>query len=218
MRFTLFALLFLVGCSKGHVRDTGIDPGENAVTPISEQRVAASEFKRQGIKIHYTFFGNIKAIETTGEAPVWGNSANAIRDAYRVAELEAKKSLNDFINKESISSTVSAQMISRNLEKAEDNKNNQFSTNWNPELTESDTDVSNGMPATGNANTAVRQDAMNIANKLNTIITVQARGILGGLYLVEGHPSNDGRTVTVVYRWDEEHTEMRIQVRALMAR
>ena len=62
---------------------------------------------------------NVEAIEATGYAPVWGNSMNAARESYRVAELEAKKSLNDFINKETITSTTSVRMISKNLEQAE---------------------------------------------------------------------------------------------------
>ena len=93
------ALLQMTGCSSTKI-DSGINPGSSATTAISEQRVATSEFKRQGIKIYYTLTGGLEAIEATGYAPVWGNSENALRESFRVAELEAKKSLNDFINKE----------------------------------------------------------------------------------------------------------------------
>jgi hypothetical protein len=143
---------------------------------------------------------------------VWGNSANAIRDAYRVAELEAKKSLNDFINKETITSSVSVKMLSKNLEKADDQKKNAFSTNVDPELSESDDELNNQ----SSNNTAFRNDALNIANRLSTVITSHSRGILGGLYLVEGEPTADGDRVRVTYRWDKKHTEVRLQVRNLM--
>jgi hypothetical protein len=49
--------------------------------------------------------------------------------AAEAAELEAKKSLNDFINKENITSRTSVRMISSNLEQANDNKKNNFTTN-----------------------------------------------------------------------------------------
>jgi hypothetical protein len=38
-----------------------------------------------------------------------------VREAYRVAELEAKKSLNDFINQEVIATETSVMMVSRNI-------------------------------------------------------------------------------------------------------
>ena len=96
---------------------------------ISDQRVATSEFKRQGVKVIYSLSGEVEAIEVTGYAAVWGNSQNALRESYRVAELEAKKSLNDFINKETITSSVSVKMISQNLEHAKDQKTNSFNSN-----------------------------------------------------------------------------------------
>jgi hypothetical protein len=109
--------------------NNGVAPGANATAPISEQ-TATSDFARQGITIKYgTFSGNVESIEVVGYAPVWGNSQNALRESFRVAELEAKKSLNDFINRENITSRTSVRMISSNLEQANDNKKNNFTTN-----------------------------------------------------------------------------------------
>jgi hypothetical protein len=201
--------LFLLtsGCSGPAINENGAS-GESAI-PISDQRAGVSDFKKQGIKIYYSFFGSIKAIEASGDAPVWGNSPNAIRDAYRVAELEAKKSLNDFINKETLTSTVSQRMISRNLERAEDRSG----PPGDPRIISS---TDEEVTSTDGGSTSTRQNALDIASTLSTTIHLQARGILGGLYLVEGHPSEDGRRVLVTYRWDKEHTEARLQVRGLM--
>ena len=127
------AVLTAVGlsaCSSTKVANVGTGSAIPAGTQqaISEQRLS-NDFKRLGVRITYTLGGEVDSIETTGYAPVWGNSQNAAREAFRVAELEAKKSLNDFINRESIASTTSVAMISKNLEQAKDNKTNKFATN-----------------------------------------------------------------------------------------
>ena len=190
---------------------------------ISDQQVATSEFKRQGIKVIYSLSGEVEAIEVTGYAAVWGNSQNAIRESYRVAELEAKKSLNDFINKETITSSVSVKMISQNLEHASDQKTNKFSSNksGSDELVAVDADTPDSNSGNGESNqdenTAVRNDALKIASRVGTTITTQNRGILGGLYLVEGSVVNDGKNVQAVYRWDKKHNATRLQVRNMMA-
>jgi hypothetical protein len=188
---------------------------------ISDQRVATSDFKRQGVKVIYNLSGEVEAIEVTGYAAVWGNSQNALRESYRVAELEAKKSLNDFINKETISSSVSVKMISQNLEHAKDQKTNSFSSNrsGSDELVAVDAEPSASANNENNQeeNTAVRNDALKIASRVSTTITTQNRGILGGLYLVEGSVINDGKNVQAVYRWDKKHNASRLQVRNMMS-
>jgi hypothetical protein len=217
------ALLSTTGCNSIRTASSGADPGASATTAISEQRVAASEFKRQGIKVYYTLTGNLEAIEATGYAPVWGNSENALRESYRVAELEAKKSLNDFINRETITSAVSVKMISQNLEQATDKKLNNFTSNRSgdpDELVTSDDAVSQAKTAqnTRADNTAVHNDAVKISSAVNTAITNTNRGILGGLYLVDGQAINNGNTVRVIMRWDRKHEDIRLQVRGWMMR
>ena len=216
------ALLQLTGCSSTQT-SMGINPGSSATTAISEQRVATNEFKRQGIKIYYTLTGGLEAIEATGYAPVWGNSENALRESFRVAELEAKKSLNDFINKETITSTTSVKMISRNLEQARDQKTNNFKSNraGNPDdliAVDETVDREKNMQATRDENTAVRNDALKISSTVNTTITNTNQGILGGLYMVDGQAVNSGKNVRVIMRWDRKHDDIRLQVRGLMMR
>jgi hypothetical protein len=216
------AVLQISGCSSTQT-GMGIIPGSSAITAISEQRVAVSEFKRQGVKVYYTLVGNLEAIESTGYAPVWGNSENALRESFRVAELEAKKSLNDFINKETITSTTSVKMISQNLEQARDQKNNRFSSNraGNPdELIAVDevVDREKNVQTTRDDNTAVRNDALRISSTVNTTITSTNRGILGGLYMVDGQAINDGKNVRVIMRWDRKNDGIRNQIRGLMMR
>lgn len=210
------AVLGMTGCSS--------TPSFNANSggqAISDQRVATSDFKRQGVKVIYSLTGEVEAIEVTGYAAVWGNSQNALRESYRVAELEAKKSLNDFINKETITSSVSVKMISQNLEHAKDQKTNSFNSNrsGSDELVAVDAEPSASANKENNQeeNTAVRNDALKIASRVSTTITTQNRGILGGLYLVEGSVINDGKNVQAVYRWDKKHNASRLQVRNMMS-
>jgi len=216
------ALLQMTGCSSTQT-SMGINPGSSATTAISEQRVATNEFKRQGIKIYYTLTGGLEAIEAIGYAPVWGNSENALRESFRVAELEAKKSLNDFINKETITSTTSVKMISQNLEQARDQKTNNFKSNraGNPDelvAVDETVDREKNLQTTRDENTAVRNDALKISSIVNTTITNTNQGILGGLYMVDGQAVNSGKNVRVVMRWDRKHEDIRLQVRGLMMR
>lgn len=219
------------GCStnKPVMPGAGVDVPAGPQQAISEQRVV-NDFARKGVKIVYDLRGNVDAIEVTGYAPVWGNSQNALREAYRVAELEAKKSLIDFIHKETVRSQVSVAMVSRNLEKARDNKTNNFATNRSRDQVISqvtDTELEGNMdtPA-GDAgkndvhreeNTAIRNDALNIASRVNTTIVTSNQGILSGLYLVEGEAINDGKNVRVVYRWDQKSAAARVSVRNMMS-
>ena len=214
------AVVVMSGCSS--TKSTQVAPGPSATTAISEQRLATSDFKRLGVRITYTLSGELDSIEATGYAPVWGNSQNAAREAFRMAELEAKKSLNDFINKESIKSTTSVRTISQNLERAQDNKTNNFASNRSGDTDrlvalDEEVDKSSNTETTREENTATRRDAVNIASRLDTTIVTQNRGILGGLYLVEGRVINDGKTVQTVYRWDRKSNAQRVQLRNLMS-
>jgi hypothetical protein len=217
------ASLQLVGCSS--TQTSGINPGSNATTGISDQRLATSDFKRQGVRITYTLSGEIESIEVTGYAAVWGASQNAAREAFRVAELEAKKSLNDFINKESIQSSVSVRMISQNLEHAKDQKTNNFASNkstQSDELVAVDAEpapstTADNVDKNAEENIAIRNDALKIASRVSTTIVTQNKGILSGLYLVQGNVINDGKNVEAVYRWDRKSNATRVQLRNLMA-
>jgi hypothetical protein len=96
-------------------------------------------------------------------------------------------------------------MISQNLEHAQDNKTNNFASNKsNDELVAIDEEQAGKVSDTNSQeNTAVRNDALKIASRVSTTITTQNKGIIGGLYLVQGEVINDGKNVQVLYRWDK---------------
>lgn len=218
----LAVLVTLTGCSSNPLsQGNTMDPGANATAPISEQS-ATSDFTRQGVTIKYSVWsGAVESIEVVGYAPVWGNSQNAIRESFRVAELEAKKNLNDFINRENITSKTSVQMISNNLEQANDNKKNNFTSNIIKSSDESNVAADlnpqhNNDRSSKEDNTAVRKDALRIATTVNNTITTQNAGILAGLYLVKGEVINSGKNVKAVYRWDKKSNAVRPKIRSMM--
>lgn len=223
----LATLLVMTGCASHNplnptAQDGGVQPGASATTAISEQ-VAVNDFTRIGVKVKYKLLtGELESIEATGYAPVWGDSQNAVREAFRVAELEAKKSLNDFINRENITSSTSVKMISKNLEKASNNKKNNFVKNVvlaSDEFAEMDAELNstaNNIASTKDDNTTVRTDALRIASTVNNTINIKAQGILGGLYLVEGEVIKGGKNVMATYRWDAKSSATRPAIRALM--
>ena len=198
---------------------TTVAPGPQQA--ISEQRLS-SDFRREGVRITYTLTGQLDSIEATGYAPVWGNSENARREAFRMAELEAKKAMNDFINQETITSAKSVEIISKNLEKAQDNKTNNFTSNRLPNMISSSDEELDRDPAAASGennrteNVAVRNDALRIATNTRTEIRINNRGILAGLRLKEGEVINNGRTVRVVYAWDRKSNDQRGVIRNLM--
>lgn len=212
--------LNLFGCSS--TRLSG--PNQEA---ISQQRIATSEFRKDGIKISYNLKGQLESIETTGYAAAWGNSGNATREAYRVAELEAKKHLNDFINKETITSSVSVKMISQNLEHAEDTSSAKSGSgikkpgevNGNTGTADDLVAVDETVAADTNSTESEknRKDALKIASTVSTTIRTNNRGILSGLYQVEARVIDDGKAVKVVYRWEKKNEAGRLQLRNAMA-
>lgn len=219
--FLLITASLIVGCSTTDSQkrsDTAVSQG--GLTPISEQR-ASLEFKRRGLRFTHTFSGKIESIEATGYAPIWGGSQNATREAIRVAELEAKKILNDFLNEEVLTSSVSVSMISKNLEKASDRKSTvNLARDAGVIALTADDEI--GAPATkeisNSSLNAARSDALRIATDLKTTITLNNKGILTGLYLVDAEVVDGGKNVRATYRWDRKTDDSRREVREAMRR
>ena len=184
-----------------------------------ESARAVLEFKRLGLRLIHSPMGQIEAIEATGYAPVWSASQNAIREANRVAELEAKKIINDFINDETITSGVTVTMISRNIEKAVDWKNvTNLERDASVSALTTDQEVDIPLTSAGETNSvdSNRSDAVKIASELKTTITVNNKGILGGLYLVTSEVVDGGKSVRATYRWDRRGAQDRREIRDLM--
>jgi hypothetical protein len=210
----------LTACSSTKVSDVGsgtaVPPGTQQA--ISEQR-AASDFKREGVRMIYSLTGNLEAVEAVGYAPVWGNSQNAVQSAYEVAYVMAKDRMSSFLHPETITSKRVVDTISKNLEKARDNKTNKFATNKNNDFVveTSDTEAARAGEINREENTAVRNDALNIASNIRTTVSVQRSGILGGVVFKDGRVINDGKNVQVLVRWDrKDNSQRRVVLKEMM--
>ena len=216
----LVTAMGLTACSSTKVSDVGsgtaVPPGTQQA--ISEQR-AASDFKREGVRLIYSFTGNLEAVEAVGYAPVWGNSQNAVQQAYEVAYVLAKDRMSSFLHPETITSKRVVDTISKNLEKARDNKTNKFATNKTNDFVveTSDTEAARAGEINREENTAVRNDALNIASNIRTTVSVQRSGILGGVVFKDGRVINDGKNVQVLVRWDrKDNTQRRVVLKEMM--
>lgn len=213
-----FFIALLSGCSLTTTQEQGGSSANTTsrnITPISDQR-AVEDFKREGIKIEYSWAGmgsKVTAIEVTGYAPMWGNSSSALESSYKVAELDAKRKLNDFINRESITSSTSVNIITRNLEKAQDRNSN----NKSASVITADAEVESANSNSG-VNNAIRQDALTIASTLQQNVSASSRGILGGLRMIDNGVVDGGKSVWVVFRWEEKLNNSVIDVRRSMMR
>lgn len=220
----LITALGLTACSSTKVADVGSGAPVPAGTQqaISEQRLS-NTFKRDGIRVIYTLRGDLEAMEATVYAPIWGNSQNSEDEAYRLAEVLAKDAIKKFIYNETIENRTSVMMFSRNLEKARDNKTNNFATNRarNNEIDTDDEEAENKTNANADINrqenTAIRNDALTLARSVRTNITVRSAGIVGGIYLKEAEVVKGGKFVQATYRWDTKHQAARVTIRNSMA-
>ena len=223
--FLTLATLIIAGCASTFKEDSKAASMTESSSQVSTQERRGSdsravlEYKRLGLRIIHSPTGQVEAIESTGYAPVWSTSQNAVREAHRVAELEAKKIINDFINDETITSGVSVTMISRNIEKAVD-ANNITNLDRDVSVAAITTDQEIDMPLTSvrgaNGVSSNRSDAIKIASELKTTITVNNKGILNGLYLVNSEVIDSGRNVRATYRWDRRGDQGRREIRELM--
>jgi len=191
-----------------------------ADTKAAETR-AALDYKRLGLRLIHSPTGQIEAIEATGYAPILSSSQSAVREAHRVAELEAKKSVNDFINDETITSGVTVTMISRNIDKSADRRNTaNLERDAAVSALTTDQEVDTPLSNVGGTSStdSTRSEAAKIASELKTTITSNNRGILNGLYLVNSEVIDGGKNVRATYRWDRRGDTARREVRELMKR
>lgn len=189
-------VLTVVGCSstKPTVKTEDIN--------VKEQRLS-TDFKREGIRVHYTFSGEVEKIESFGYAPVW-------RGEYRiVAEADAKEKLVKFLRGESVETSRMTRVIAKSIERAQDNSLNKFRTQ-DGKVNIVDTDVDDttlkepqiaDTEENSKENSALRKASINNARIVTSTITVTSRGKLTGVYKERGFVVDEGKTYQAVYVW-----------------
>lgn len=193
--------LALGACSSTKLTNKAEDPG--SMTPIYAQKLS-SNFKRKGIKLEFDC-GTVSSwtsgcnkadptgIEVTAYAPSYGNSEVNREQAFRVAEMNAKAKLRKFIH-EDVATSETKQVISKNIEKANDRIKQRINANEEVNMTDDE--------ATKETNFAIRENTNETVQNLTETIRVNAAGILRGVY-VKDEVVVDRQTVQVTIRWDK---------------
>ena len=210
MKKTLIALcaLAIVGCSSTNTSNVGIEPSK--VEALKETRLS-TDFTRQGVRVTYTFSGEVEKVEAFGYAYVW-------RDDYRIAaEADAKDKLIKFLRGESVDSNRVTKVISKSIERNLDHTVNKFKTvdgtinttdvDIEKQQDDEKTTAEDGTDKEENtkSNTATRKASVYSAQLITSTITVQSKGRLSGVIKDRGGVIDDGKVYQVVYLWSPKN-------------
>lgn len=196
-------LLTTSGCSMlQKAPSPGNEPPSDAAVPVKDQRLS-TDFKREGIKVHYTLLGAVSKVEAFGYADVW-------KRGYEVAaEADAKDKLIKFLRGESVSSERKTKIIAKSLERSQDNTLNKYRTvdgslNSVAEDIEKEELKANIKPSedeNSRTNSALRKASTNTAQEVSNTITVTASGRLTAIYKDKSGILEEGKVYTAVYVW-----------------
>lgn len=214
----LILALILGACSSTKVTNSDV-AGE--ITPINAQKLTTN-FKRKGIKLEWECAwgsglfgatdamcvkGDIKAIEVTGVAPSFGNSEVQRENAYRVAELTANRKLIEFLQKD-VSSSTTVKILSKNVEKANDNIRSRISAS-EVAITDEEAEKSNDTNVSNRTN--INETVRTVTESINT----NSQKILRGVHIVD-ESIVDRQTVSVTIRWDKNSKDAVREINRLM--
>lgn len=213
MKRTLIALTIvglIAGCSSNKYNLKAED------TNVKEQRLS-TDFRREGVRVTYSFTGDVEKIEAFGYADVW-------KGQYRmVAEADAKDKMIKFLRGETVDTQRMTRVIAKSIERSQDNMLNKTKT-VDGTVNVVDTDLENEdtkAPQLSNdenskTNTALRKAAINNAEIVTSTITVTARGKLTAVRKDRGFVSEDGKTYNAIYVWTPKDQQAARYITGLM--
>ena len=187
MKKTLILLMALavVGCSTFRQAD-------NAA--VKEQRLS-TDFKREGVRVTYTWGGEVEKIESFGNADVW-------RGKYEiVAEADAKDKMIKFLRGETVDTQRMTKVIAKSIERAQDNTLTKKNVEGAINTTDVEIEKSASQEENVNDNSALRKESINNAQEVVSTITVHSSGRLSAVYKERGGVIDNGKTYQVVYVW-----------------
>lgn len=186
--------------------ESGVYAGNN-VKPISEQTISG-DFTRQEVKVLYTTFGNLEGIEARGYAPYNGGRMG-IEEAALVAKQRAKSNLANFLNPQNIKSNTSTDFISKSIEMARDAKERKnVSSDGTIVINEADVAQSGNMAT----NTAVRDDSIKAAQRLQENITTSTSAIIKSGVKCTVRSVEAGKSVEAVCTWLKKDRDSALQM------
>ena len=198
LAMSMAAMITLTGCGS-----LGFGSKEQALTPPSDSQTAvrdgtiSTEFKDEGIKLFYTFTGNLDRIEVYGLAPAWKGNVDVL------AEADAMDKLVKFVHGQTVSTDRRVKIMAKSLDKARDNTLNRFKSN-DDNLNFDSRELENAGSENTSNNTS-RRIADRVENTLVTTVTnITAKGRLTGVRKVRDSVVQDGKMYVAVYQWSEK--------------
>ena len=198
LAMSMAAMITVTGCGS-----LGFGNKQQALSPSSDSQTAvkdgtiSTEFKDEGIKLFYTFTGNLDRIEVYGLAPAWKGNVDVL------AEADAMDKLVKFVHGQTVSTDRRVKIMAKSLDKARDNTLNRFKSNDDNLNFDSKELENSGSENTSN-NTS-RRIADRVENTLVTTVTnITAKGRLTGVRKVRDSVVQDGKMYVAVYQWSEK--------------
>jgi len=196
LAMSMAAMLTVTGCGSFGSKQQALTPSTDSQTAVKEGTIS-TEFKDEGIKLFYTFTGNLDRIEVYGLAPAWKGNVDVL------AEADAMDKLVKFVHGQTVSTDRRVKIMAKSLDKARDNTLNRFKSNDDNLNFDSKELENSGSENTSN-NTS-RRIADRVENTLVTTVTnITAKGRLTGVRKVRDSVVQDGKMYVAVYQWSEK--------------
>jgi hypothetical protein len=191
------AILFL-GCSSPATQKTGTG---------LEEKTLATTFTDEGIKITYSLFGKLEAIEVYGQAEAWRGNVEAF------AEADAMAKLTKFAYGSNVDTQRRVNIIGKSISTAQDIVNSDKSNSKPLSFTDKELETKSNETA----NSLRDAKAVNEAT-VSTITTITSKGRLLGVRKIRDYQRDDGKTYVAVYQWSEKDNATADNVRKKMQR
>ena len=196
LAMSMAAMITVTGCGSFGSKQQALSPSTDSQTAVKDGTIS-TEFKDQGIKLFYTFTGNLDRIEVYGLAPAWKGNVDVL------AEADAMDKLVKFVHGKTVSTDRRVKIMAKSLDKARDNTLNRFKSNDDNLNFDSKELENSGSENTSN-NTS-RRIADRVENTLVTTVTnITAKGRLTGVRKVRDSVVQDGKMYVAVYQWSEK--------------
>jgi hypothetical protein len=183
---------------------TGLAQPRDAQVAVKDTKII-TEFKDEGIKLHFNMLGELDRIEVFGVAPAWKGNSDVI------AELDAMDKLVKFVHGQTVSTERRTKIVARAIDRARDNTLNRFKTNdqaLNFTATELENDSAPLPNLSGDEksqNNTSRRVADRVENTLTeTVTSLTASGRLTGVRKIRDRVLDDGRTYVAVFQWSDK--------------
>jgi hypothetical protein len=196
LAMSMAAMITVTGCGSFGSKQQALSPSTDSQTAVKDGTIS-TEFKDQGIKLFYTFTGNLDRIEVYGLAPAWKGNVDVL------AEADAMDKLVKFVHGQTVSTDRRVKIMAKSLDKARDNTLNRFKSN-DDNLNFDSRELENSGPENTSNNTS-RRIADRVENTLvNTVTTITAKGRLTGVRKIRDSVVQDGKMYVAVYQWSEK--------------